>query len=84
MSRGQFKSLPRLSDPAELSNDQRFLDLIGTETLIYINKIRKASCLNLFQQRIFTVTDKAIYNIHNYKIKSKILFTDIIGISKAL
>ena len=48
MSRGQFKSLPRLEDHAELSNDQKFLDLIGTETLIYINKIRKASCLGLF------------------------------------
>ena len=36
----------------------------------------------MFQQRIFTVTDKAIYNIHNFRVKSKILIEDIMGLTK--
>lgn len=63
------------------SKDKEILSIIGNETLYYSNKIQKINHYNISQERFLVLTDQALYNIQKKKLKRKINYSEIRGIT---
>ena len=63
------------------ANDKDILKIIGTEKLYYSNKIQKINHYNISQERFLVLTNQALYNISKKKLKRKIKYNEILGIT---
>ena len=70
-----------LYDALSWANDKDILKIIGTETLYYSNKIQKINHYNISQERFLVLTNQALYNIFKKKLKRKIKYNEILGIT---
>jgi hypothetical protein len=63
-------------------NDKEILKQIGSETIIYTNKIHKiSSSFSIKHERNLMLTNESIYVFHNKKFKRKLKYEDIKGIT---
>lgn len=60
------------------------MQLIGSDTLVYANTVKKINMYDWSQERTLVITDNAIYNIHKKKIKRVIQVAEMGGISKTV
>ena len=72
---------PVIHDRFNWVNDKDILEITNNENLYYSDKIQKVNSYNLSQERTIVLTDKALYNLHKKKLKRKIPFTEISGIT---
>ena len=63
------------------SQDKDILNIIKNETLYYSNKIQKINHYNISQERYIVLTNEALYNIQKRKLKRKIKYNEIKGIT---
>ena len=70
-----------LYDFLNWSNDKDILKLIQNETLYYINKIQKINHYNISQERILVLTKENLYILSKKKLKKKMKYNEIIGIT---
>ena len=68
-------------DYLNYAQDKEILSLIGNETLYFSNKIQKINHSNISQERTILVTNKGIYNLQKKKLKRKLKYSDIRGIT---
>jgi len=53
-----------VNDYIGFQQDFKLMSLIGTEKLLFADKIKKTNMFEWTQERTFVITDEAIYNIH--------------------
>lgn len=53
-----------VNDYIGFQQDFKLMALIGTEKLLFADKIKKTNMFEWTQERTFVITDEAIYNIH--------------------
>ena len=63
------------------SKDKDILNIIQNETLYYSNKIQKINHYNISQERFLVLTNEALYNILKKKLKRKMKYSEIRGIT---
>ena len=63
------------------SKDKDILNIIQNETLYYSNKIQKINHYNISQERFLVLTNEALYNIQKKKLKRKMKYNEIRGIT---
>ena len=68
-------------DNLKWAKDKEILSIINKEILYYSNKIIKINHFNISQDRFIVLTDEALYNFHKKKLKRKIKFDQIRGIT---
>lgn len=68
-------------DTLNWSNDKDILSIIKNETLYYSNKIQKINHYNISQERYLILTNEALYNMQKKKLKRKIKYEEIKGIT---
>jgi tRNA A-37 threonylcarbamoyl transferase component Bud32 len=68
-------------DTLNWSKDKDIRNIIKDETLYYSNKIQKINHYNISQERYFVLTNEAIYNIQKKKLKRKMKYSEIRGIT---
>ena len=68
-------------DNLKWAKDQDILSIINKEILYYSNKIIKINHFNLSQERNILLTDEALYNFHKKKLKRRIKYEQIRGIT---
>lgn len=67
-----------------LSSQPKFLQMIGSQKLLFSDKIKKINMFGWVQQRYFLITNEKIYNIKKTKIKRSIVINNLSGITKNL
>ena len=70
-----------VSDELKWAKDPEILKIIGKEILYYSNKIDKINNLNFRQGRNLVLTDESLYNFEKKKLKRKIEYNKIKGIT---
>lgn len=60
------------------------MDLIGGDTLLFADKIKKTNMFEWTQERVFVITNNACYNIHKKSIKRCIPIKEIGGLTKTV
>ena len=60
------------------------MQLIGNDTFLYANMVKKTNMFEWTQERTLVITDQALYNIHKKKIRRVIMISDIGGITKTV
>jgi len=68
-------------DTLKWAKDPEILKAIGKEILYYSNKINKINHFNMTQERFLVLTDEALYNFQKKKLKRKIEYNKIRGIT---
>ena len=68
-------------DNLNWANDKEILSLIKDETLYYSNKIQKINHYNISQERCLILTTEALYNLQKKKLKRRIRYEEIKGIT---
>ena len=63
------------------SNDKDILNIINNETIYYSNKIQKINHYNISQERYLVLTNQALYNIQKKKLKRKLKYSEVSGIT---
>ena len=63
------------------AQDKEILPIINKEILYYSNKITKVNHFGINQERILVLTDEALYNFQKKKIKRRIKYDQIRGIT---
>ena len=58
------------------------MSLIGNDTFLYANNVKKTNMFEWTQERTLVITDQALYNIHKKKVKRVIMIAEIGGITK--
>ena len=61
--------------------DKEILNIIGSENIIYSNKIHKISSFSRKQDRNLILTNESIYIFQNKKFKRKMIYQDVKGIT---
>ena len=69
------------NDHLFLSRDKEIVNLIGTETIYYSNKISKISSFGIKQERNLILTNDSLVLLNNKKLKRKMKYDEIHGIS---
>ena len=72
---------PLSNDHLFLSRDKEIVNLIGTETIYYSNKISKISSFGIKQERNLILTNDSLVLLNNKKLKRKMKYDEIHGIS---
>ena len=72
---------PISNDYLFLSGDKEILNIIGGETIYYSNRISKISSFSLKQDRNIIITDEFLYLLQNKKLKRKMKYDEILGIT---
>ena len=62
-------------------NDKEILEIINNENLYYDDKITKVNPYNISQERTILLTDESLYNLHKKKLKRRIPYSEISGIT---
>jgi hypothetical protein len=60
------------------------MSLIGDDTFLYANMVKKTNMFEWTQERTLVITNQALYNIHKKKIKRVIMIAEIGGITKTV
>lgn len=68
-------------DNLKWAKDTEILKYIGNEILYYSNKIIKINPFNFSQDRFLVLTDESLYNFHKKKLKRKLEYNKIRGIT---
>ena len=68
-------------DNLKWAKDKEILSIINKEILYYSNKITKINHYNISQDRFIVLTDEALYNFHKKKLKRRIKYDQIRGIT---
>ena len=68
-------------DNLKWAKDKEILSIINKEILYYSNKIIKINHYNISQDRFIVLTDEALYNFHKKKLKRRIKYDQIRGIT---
>ena len=69
-------------DFLSISNDKEILNIIGNEEIYYSNKVLKiSSSFSLRQERTLILTSSSIFIFQNKKLKRKLNYEEIRGIS---
>lgn len=68
-------------DTLNWAKDKDILSIIKNETLYYSNKIQKINHYNISQERFLVLTNEALYNIQKKKLKRKMKYSEIKGIT---
>ena len=68
-------------DTLNWAKDKDILSIIKDETLYYSNKIQKINHYNMSQERFLVLTNEALYNIQKKKLKRKMKYSEIRGIT---
>ena len=68
-------------DKLNWAKDPEILKAIGKEILYYSNKIVKINHYNISQDRFLVLTDESLYNFQKKKLKRKIEYNKIQGIT---
>ena len=68
-------------DNLKWAKDTDILKSIGKEILYYSNKIIKINSFSMNQDRFLVLTDESLYNFHKKKLKRKIEYNKIRGIT---
>ncbi len=63
------------------SKEPEILSQINSDLILYSNKIQKMGSFLIKQERNFVVTPTAIYTFQNKKLKKKLKYEDIQGIT---
>jgi len=58
--------------------------MIGSQKLLFSDKIKKINMFGWVQQRYFLITNEKIYNIKKTKVKRSITINSLSGITKNL
>lgn len=58
------------------------MQLINNEPLMFADMVKKTNMFEWTQKRTLVITQEAIYNVHNKKVKRRIFIKDLDGISK--
>ena len=70
-----------VSDTLNWAKDPEILSTIKKEILYYSNKIIKVNHFGIGQERVLVLTDDALYNFQKKKLKRKIQYSDIRGVT---
>ena len=70
-----------IHDAFNWAKDKEILEIINNEKLYYSDKIIKINPYNISQERTILLTDEALYNLHKKKLKRRIPFSEISGIT---
>ena len=62
-------------------DDKEILNVIGSENIVYSNKIQKFSSFPRWQDRNLILTNESIYIFQNKKFKRKMAYLDVNGIT---
>ena len=68
-------------DSLKWAKDPDIMKIIGKEILYYSNKITKINHYNIGQERFLVLTDESLYNFQKKKLKRKIEYNKIQGIT---
>ena len=68
-------------DNLKWAKDKEILSIINKEILYYSNKITKINHYNISQDRFIVLTDEALYNFQKKKLKRRIKYDQIRGIT---
>ena len=68
-------------DTLKWAKDPDILKIIGKEILYYSNKVVKINHYNISQDRFLVLTDESLYNFQKKKLKRKIEYNKIQGIT---
>ena len=68
-------------DNLNWAKDKEILSIINKEIFYYSNKIIKINHYNISQERFIVLTNEALYNFHKKKLKRKIKYDQIRGIT---
>ena len=68
-------------DTLNWSQDKDILNIIKKETIYCSNKIQKINHYNISQERYIVLTNEALYNILKKKLKRKLKYNEIRGIT---
>ena len=68
-------------DNLKWARDPDILQYIGKEILYYSNKIIKINHFNISQDRFLVLTEESLYNFQKKKLKRKIEYNKIRGIT---
>ena len=63
------------------TGDKEIMSIIGTETIYYSRKISKISSFSIKQDRNLLITDESVYLLQNKKLKKKMKYEEIHGIT---
>ena len=63
------------------TGDKEIINIIGNETIYYSNKIFKISSFSMKQERNMVLTNDSIYLLQNKKLKRKMKYEDLLGIT---
>jgi serum/glucocorticoid-regulated kinase 2 len=63
------------------AHDKDILNIIHNEPIYYSNKIQKINHYNISQERYLVLTNQALYNIQKKKLKRKMKYSEIRGIT---
>lgn len=72
---------PANYDMLNWATDKEILSLIKDETLYYSNRIQKINHYNISQERFLVLTTEALYNLQKKKLKRRIRYEEIKGIT---
>lgn len=72
------------SDYLGLTFQPKFQQMIGSQKLMFSDKIKKINMFGWVQQRYFLITNEKVYNIKKTKIKRSIPINNLSGITKNL
>ena len=68
-------------DNLNWAKDKEILSIINKEILYYSNKVTKINHYGISQERYLVLTDEALYNFHKKKLKRKIKYDQIRGVT---
>ena len=63
------------------TGDKEIMSIIGSETIYYSGKISKISSFSIKQDRNLLITDESVYLLQNKKLKRKMKYEEIHGIT---
>ena len=72
---------PNFQDLLNLYMDKDIIKIIGNETIYYSNKIYKINAFSIKKERSLVLTDLSLYNIKNKKVKRKMKYEEMLGIT---
>ena len=72
---------PNFYDHLGWSTDKSILSIIGNEIIYYSNKVYKYNSLSMKQERCLLLTDQCLYNIEKKKVKRKMKYKEMLGIT---
>ena len=72
------------SDYLGLTLQPKFQQMIGSQKLLFSDKIKKINMFGWVQARYFLITNEKIYNVKKTKLKRAIQINNLSGITKNL